>query len=103
MIGVAGTSPRTTVTAGSVTLADDDLHPAVTLSASPSTVGEGASATSVTVTATSASAATSARTVTVAVGSSGDGATEGTDYATGGGLHDHPRGERDHRHGHLHP
>ena len=81
-IGLAGTSPRTTVTGATMTLADDDINPPVTLSASPSSVGEGASATSVTVTATATSAMTSARTVTVAVGSSTDGATEGTDYAT---------------------
>ena len=78
-IGVAGTSPRTTVTGATLTLADDDINPAVTLSASPSSVSEGASATSVTVTATAASAMTTARTVAVKVG--GGTATSGTDYA----------------------
>ncbi len=77
-----GWGPRTTVTGTTLTITDDDVNPPVTLSASPSTVGEGASATTVTVTATAKSAMTSARTVTVAVGSSNDGATEGTDYAT---------------------
>ena len=79
-IGVAGTSPRTTVTGTTVTLADDDINPAVTLSVSPKTVSEGASATTVTVTATGASAMTTARTVSVKVGGSGT-ATSGTDYA----------------------
>ena len=78
-IGVAGTSLNTTVTGATVTLADDDVNPAVTLSVSPSSVSEGASATSVTVTATAASAMTSARTVSVKVG--GGTATSGTDYA----------------------
>ena len=79
-IGVAGTSLNTTVTGTTVTIADDDINPAVTLSAAPSKVSEGASATSVTVTATAASSITSARTVTVSVGDSGT-ATSGTDYA----------------------
>ena len=79
-IGVAGTSLNTTVTGATVTLADDDINPAVTLSVNPSSVSESASATSVTVTATAASAMTSARTVAVKVGSTGT-ATSGTDYA----------------------
>ena len=62
-----------------MTIADDDINPAVTLSVSPASVLEGASATSVTVTATAASAMTSARTVAVQVG--GGTATAGTDYA----------------------
>ena len=78
-IGVAGTSLNTTVTGTTVTLADDDVNPAVTLSVSPSSVLESASATTVTVTATAASAMTSARTVAVKVG--GGTATSGTDYA----------------------
>ena len=78
-IGVAGTSLNTTVTGTTVTLADDDINPAVTLSVSPSSVLESASATTVTVTATAASAMTSARTVSVKVG--GGTATSGTDYA----------------------
>ena len=79
-IGVSGQSPRTTVTGTTLTLADDDVHPPVSLSANPSSVSEAASATSVTVTATATSASTSARTVTVSVGGSGT-ATSGTDYA----------------------
>ncbi len=79
-IGVAGSSLNTTVTGTTVTLADDDINPAVTLSVSPSSVLESASATSVTVTATAASAIASARTVSVKVGGSGT-ATSGTDYA----------------------
>ena len=55
-IGVAGTSLNTTVTGATVTLADDDINPAVTLSVSPASVLESASATTVTVTATAASA-----------------------------------------------
>ena len=82
-IGVAGSSLNTTVTGATVTLADDDINPAVTLSVSPASVSESASATSVTVTATAASASSSARTVAVKVGGSGGGgtATSGTDYA----------------------
>ena len=78
-IGVAGTSLNTTETGTTVTLADDDINPAVTLSVSPASVLESASATTVTVTATAASAMTSARTVAVKVG--GGTATSGTDYA----------------------
>ncbi len=80
-IGVAGTSTNSTVAGTTVTLADDDSYPAITLSANPSSVSEGASGTSVTVTATAASAIASARTVTVSVGGSGT-ASRGTDYAT---------------------
>ena len=79
-IGVAGTSLNTTVTGTTVTLADDDVNPAVALSVSPSSVLESASATTVTVTATAASAMTTARSVSVKVGDSGT-ATSGTDYA----------------------
>ena len=78
-IGVAGTSLNTTVTGTTVTLADDDINPAVTLSVSPASVSESASATTVTVTATGASAMTTDRTVSVKVG--GGTATSGTDYA----------------------
>ena len=80
-IGVAGSSPNSTVTGTTVTLTDDDSYPAITLSANPSSVSEGASGTSVTVTATAASAIGSARKVTVSVGGSGT-ASRGTDYAT---------------------
>ena len=78
-IGVAGTSLNTTVTGTTVTLADDDINPTVTLSVSPASVLESASATTVTVTATAASSTTTARTVSVKVG--GGTATSGTDYA----------------------
>ena len=80
-IGVAGTSPNSTVAGTTVTLTDDDSYPKITLSANPSSVSEGASATSVTVTATAASAIASSRKVTVSVGGSGT-ASRGTDYAT---------------------
>ncbi len=78
-IGVAGSSLNTTVTGATVTINDDDINPAVTLSVSPASVLESASATTVTVTATGASAMTAARTVAVKVG--GGTATSGTDYA----------------------
>ena len=80
-MGISATSSGFSVTGTSVTLTDDDYH-AVTLSANKSSVAESASATTVTVTATAKKAVSTARTVTVAVGSSSDGATEGTDYAT---------------------
>ncbi len=80
-MGISATSPGFSITGTSVTLTDDDYH-AVTLSANKSSVAESASATTVTVTATAKKAVSTARTVTVAVGSSTDGATEGTDYAT---------------------
>ena len=80
-IGVAGTSPSTTVTGATVTLSDDDSTPAVNLSLNPSSVGEGARATTVTVTAAFSNTSTygADKTVTVSVGGSGT-ATSGTDY-----------------------
>ena len=70
------------MTGTTLTLTDDDAPPAVTLSASPSSVTENGGAKTVTVTATSAAAASSARTVLVAVGNPvKDTATPGTDYA----------------------
>ena len=78
-ITLGGSLTGYTVNPATVTLTDD-TRPAVTLSASPSSVGEGAGATTVTVTATAASSIASARTVTVSVGGSGT-ATSGTDYA----------------------
>ena len=80
-MGISATSPGFSITGTSVTLTDDDRH-SVTLSANKSSVAESDSATTVTVTATAKKAVSTARTVTVAVGSSTDGATEGTDYAT---------------------
>ena len=101
-VSVSGSSSGGhTVTGTSVTLTDDDKHQ-ITLSASPSSVGEGASATSVTVTATANSAISSARTVKVKVGGSGT-ATSGTDYAAVSDFDGHHRGQRDERHGHVHP
>ena len=78
-IGVAGTSPSSTVTGTTVTLTDDDTH-AITLSASPSTVPENKASETITVTAAINVARTSATAVTVSVGESGDQATSGTDY-----------------------
>ena len=78
-IGVAGTSPSSTVTGTTVTLADDDTH-AIDLSASPSSVSESKASETVTVSATINAARSSATTVTVSVGESGDEATSGTDY-----------------------
>ena len=63
----------------SLSIHDSSNYPAVTLTAAPSSVGEGDVATSVTVTATAASAIGSSREVTVSVGGSGT-ATSGTDY-----------------------
>ena len=74
------------VTASSVEVTVDDDETAstkVTLSVSPVSVAEDAEGTTVTVTGTLDEAPrTSAASVTVSVGASGDGATEGTDYAT---------------------
>ena len=80
-IGISGTSTGLTVNSTTLTLNDND-DDAVTLSANKSSVAESGSATTVTVTATANTSLGSARTVTVAVGSSTDGATEGTDYTT---------------------
>ena len=77
-IGVAGSFSTNYVAGTTLTLAD--TNPAVTLTASPSSISEGAKGTSVTVTATAATALATARTVTVAVGDTGT-ATSGTDYA----------------------
>ena len=67
------------VTNTSLSIHDSSNYPAVTLSVSPSSVGEEDGATSVTVTATAASAIGSSREVTISVGGSGT-ATSGTDY-----------------------
>ena len=66
-----------------LTLADDEETPLVDLSLSPSSVAEDAGATTVTVTATLSNSSRFAddRTVTVSVGSGGDTAVSGTDYA----------------------
>ena len=73
------TATEIPVTGTSLTLHDASAYPSVTLSAAPSSVGEGASGTTVTVTATATSAIASSREVTVSVGDSGT-ATSGTDY-----------------------
>ena len=80
-IGVSGTSTGLTVNGATLTMTDNDSD-TVTLSSNTSSVAESGSKTTVTVTATANTAIPQARTVTVAVGSSTDGATEGTDYAT---------------------
>ena len=77
-ITIAG--PAGVSTPATLTLTDDDAAPAVTLSASPSSVTENGGAKTVTVTATSAAATAKARTVLVAVGNRQDTATAGTDY-----------------------
>ena len=69
-----------TVGGTAVTLTDNDAQPAVTLTATPSSVAEAALATSVTVKATAASAVAWVRTVSVSVGKTGSAAS-GTDYA----------------------
>ena len=79
-ITVSGTGTNFAVTGASLSLTDDDGG--IALSASPSTVVEGGGAKTITVTATGVGTSATARTVTVQVGKSGDGATEGTDYAT---------------------
>ena len=83
-LAVAGTTVSATATdTGTGTILDDDGSTAVTLAVNPTTVAENAGATTVTVTATMTGGTRADSTeVTVAVGASGDGATEGTDYAT---------------------
>ena len=91
-----------TVGGAAMALTDDDAQPAVTLTATPSSVGEAALATSVTVKATAASAVAWARTVTISVG---ENRLRGLGYGLRGGveLRHHHRGQRAERHGHLHP
>ena len=83
-ITVGGTATDLTVTGTSLTLEDDEtVSTAVTLSVNPASVGEADGATAVVVTAAlDGGARGEATAVTVAVGDGGDGATEGTDYAT---------------------
>ena len=81
-IDVTGEADGFTVTKAEVTLTDDETVPAsITLSVSPTSVGEDDDATTVTVTATLGGSATlsTATEVTVSVG--GGSATLGTDYA----------------------
>ena len=87
-IGIAGSAAGLTVNGADLTLTDDDVPAApptpatVSLSAVPSSVGEGDGATQVTVTAafSNGSAYDADTAVTVSVGGSGT-ATLGTDYA----------------------
>ena len=81
-IDVTGSATDFTVTKAEMTLTDDETAPAtITLSTSPTSLGEDDGATIVTVTATLGGSATllTATTVTVSVG--GGSATSGTDYA----------------------
>ncbi len=86
-IDVTGTVAGFTVTKAEVTLTDDETAPAsITLTTSPTSVGEDDDATTVTVTATLGGSATllTATDVTVSVG--GGTATSGTDYAAVSGF-----------------
>ena len=84
-ISVEGTSTGVTVTAGQITITDDDAAPsgAIFLQARPLGVFESDDSTTVTVTATLPGTTTrrAATEVTIKVGEKGT-ATEGTDYAT---------------------
>ena len=87
-----------TVNGATLTITDDDAAPGdIGLTLSSTSVAESASATTVTVTAALGGSTRFAadKAITVEVGASTDGATEGTDYDTGCGLHDNSfRGER---------
>ena len=78
------TAPVTATDTGTGTITNDDVaSTGLTLSVAPGSVAEDDTATTVTVTvALNAGARASATPVTVTVGAAGDGATEGTDYAT---------------------
>ena len=80
-VGISGRSDGFSITGTSVTLSDDDAAPAVNLSVSPTSLGEGDSGTKVTVTAAFSNTNTyeSDKTVAVSVGGTGT-ATSGTDY-----------------------
>ena len=83
-LAASGTAaPIAATDTGTGTIVDDDGTAAVTLTVTPTSVAENAGATTVTVTATMTGGTRPDTTgVTVAVGAAGDGATEGTDYAT---------------------
>ena len=88
-ITVSGTTRSgLTVTDAALRITDDETaSTGVTLSVNPTMVSEGAGGTTVTLTAALNGAARSRSTaVTVAVGTPGDSAMEGTDYATVGEL-----------------
>ena len=83
-VTVSGSSGSLTVNPATLKITDDDNAPAgLALALSPNSVLESASATTVTVTARTQGGTTYStdKAITVAVGASGDGATEGTDYA----------------------
>ncbi len=85
-ISVTGSAAGLTVTDAELTITDNDAAPTgLTLSVSPSSVGEGASGTNVTVTATLDGSVTllGATTVIVSVGDVNDSAISGTDYTSG--------------------
>ena len=85
-LAVSGTTVSVTATdTGTGSITDDDGSAGVTLTVNPTSVAEDAGATTVTVTATMTGGTRADSTaLTVAVGAVGDGATEGTDYATVG-------------------
>ena len=66
-----------------MTLSDDEAAPSLSLSLNPSRVSEGAGSTTVSVTAaiSQGGALPEAKSLTISVGTSGDGAASGTDYA----------------------
>ena len=81
-IDVTGMATDFTVTKAEMTLADDETAPAaITLTASPTSVGEDDGATTVTVTATLGGSATLLTATEVSVSVGGGTATSGTDYA----------------------
>ena len=81
-IDVTGTADDFTVTKAEVTLTDDETAPgSITLTVSPTSVGEDDGLTTVTVTATLGGSATLLTATGVAVSVGGGTATSGTDYA----------------------
>ena len=81
-IDVTGAADGFTVTKAQMTLTDDDTAPAsITLTVSPTSVGEDDGATTVTVTATLGGSATRPGATDVVVSVGGGSATSGTDYA----------------------
>ena len=80
-IDVTGMATDFTVTKAEVTLTDDETAPAsITLTTSPTSVGEDDAATTVTVTATLGGSATRPGATDVVVSVGGGSATSGTDY-----------------------
>ena len=89
-VTVSGTTTvGLTPSAAELTITDDDAAPTgITLSVSPSTVGESDGETDITVTATLDGTTTRATATVVAVDVRGGTATEGTDYAIASGAKD---------------